>query len=388
MKILKRILIVFSIVMIQLLPTVMAAEQAKLRVLVIEQNPYLKTKGNITATQYLNQEKDVSLCVEELIEDVEYGSNGNVDVEIVGWERFNEFVTSKNLLTLSNGTSSHTLDEATWLETTKNGWYGIWSSDIVKELGSYSYDYEYLLRKTNLVNRKNNDEFDQVWLVNVDPVSTYESMMVGRTAYWVNGLPIKADCDNFVILNVSISRRDANNECIGHMIEAIIRDVFGESYNSYGKNTITIDDYSDVEKLNLWERFILNSYSTGDYSSVGNIHFAPNGEYDYDWMNEKYVESSWIDWKENYPNLTGETVLTNYRTWVPKGKENWSGRYHHRWWFSLMPHIDGKTEDGYSNNWWDYIVSLEHVDSIVSMENELKMNKGRSSSWSNIQANL
>ena len=137
-----------------------------------------------------------------------------------------------------------------------------------------------------------------------------------------------------------------------------------------------------MEKLNLWERFCLTSFSTnGTYASAGNIHFSPNSEDDYDWLNEKYVESDWIDWRDNYPNLTGETVMTNYTTWCPSGKKTEACRDHHRWWFSLFPHVEGKTEDGYSNSWWDYLITLDFAVSIeptskkIELEEEEELSK-------------
>lgn len=131
----------------------------------------------------------------------------------------------------------------------------------------------------------------------------------------------------------------------------------------------------------MWERFCLTSFSTnGTYASVGNIHFSPNSESDYDWLNKSYVESDWIDWRDNYPNLTGETVMTNYTAWCPSGKKDDACRAHHRWWFSLFPHVEGKTQDGYSNSWWDYLVTLDFVVSIepskkIELEEDEELSK-------------
>ena len=101
-----------------------------------------------------------------------------------------------------------------------------------------------------MVERRNNNEFDQVWLVNIDPVNTYESMMVGRNAYWINGAPLYKDCKNFAIMNVSISRRDVNLECFGHMMENIMNTVFDAETNS-GYPLHKAQDKS-YEEMNLW----------------------------------------------------------------------------------------------------------------------------------------
>ena len=201
------------------------AQEHELRVLIIEQNPTLESKG-ITAVEELGQAEDLELVVDEMIEDIEYSSHGLVDVEIVAYEKFDEFVMSKQKITLADGSKSYQLDEDTWFELMANGWRTYWVNKDVSKLGEYQYDYDYLMDKFDLIERRNNDEFDQVWLVGADPINPYETVMVGNNPYWVNGPGIEKDCDNFVIMTVYVSRRDANFECFGHMAENIMRKVF------------------------------------------------------------------------------------------------------------------------------------------------------------------
>ena len=343
-----------------------------LNVLVIEQDPYLKTKNNQRASVFLNQDKD--LVVDDLVEDINYSSHGNVTVNIVKIEHLNEFATFTKAIPLKNGNTSHTLDEETWLEIMKNGWYGFWDHQYVKNIEAFSYDYEYLIKKFNLVDRRNKGEFDEVWLVNVDPQNSYESMMVGSTAYWINGSPLIKDATNFKIMNVSISRPDVNYECFGHAAENILGKIFGSRYSSYTQNDYTV---TDIDDLNLWERFTLNEYATPGYSSAGNVHFAPNSAGHYDWMNATVVQSSWIDWLD-YPNLTGKTKPSSSEDWVPFTNKQFSaGRHHHRWWFWLMPHVAGRTKEGYSNNWWDYLFIGDYVTNIANnnSKSEYKVNE-------------
>ena len=200
-------------------------EEHKLRVLIIEQNPMIVSMG-VTAVDALGQAEDLDLVVDEMIDDIEYSSHGLVDVEIVGYEIFDEFVTCQKKITLANGSTSYQLDEETWLEIMKNGWLTYWLNKDVKKIGEYQYDYNYLMETFNLIERKNNDEFDQVWLVGADPINSYEAVMVGNNAYWVNGPGFQRDCDNFVIMTLYVSRRDANFECFGHMAENVMRKVF------------------------------------------------------------------------------------------------------------------------------------------------------------------
>ncbi|MDR0506679.1 MAG: T9SS type A sorting domain-containing protein [Dysgonamonadaceae bacterium] len=333
-----------------------------LSVLVIEQDPYLKTKNNERASVYLNQDKD--RVVNDLIDDISYSSHGNIIVNIVKKEHLDEFATFKSQIPLKNGENSYQLDEETWLEIMKDGWYGFWDNPYVKNIQALSYDYDYLINKFDLVNRRDRGEFDEVWLVNVDPENNYESMMVGASAYWINGSPNIKNTTNFKIMNVSISRPDANFECFGHAAENILRKVFGYRFDSYTENAYTVNNIND---LNLWERFCLNEHATPGYSSAGNVHFAPNSVSDYDWENKTLVQSSWIDWLD-YPNLTGKTKASNSDDWVPFTNSQFSAaRQHHRWWFSLMPHLcEGRTKEGYSNNWWDYLFIGDYVTNITN----------------------
>ena len=72
-----------------------------LKVLVIEQDPFLKTKDNIRASVFLKQDKD--LVVNDLIDDLEFSSHGNIDINIVKREHFNEFPTFISPIPLKNG---------------------------------------------------------------------------------------------------------------------------------------------------------------------------------------------------------------------------------------------------------------------------------------------
>jgi hypothetical protein len=75
--------------------------------------------------------------------------------------------------------------------------------------------------------------------------------------------------------------------------------------------------------------------------------------------------STWRDWLNNYPNLTGEAELTDCYAYIPLGiGEKDACRLHHRWWFGCMPHVGGVTEDGYSNSWWDYFAELDYVSEV------------------------
>ncbi len=377
------ILISFSSVLF-----VNAQENYTLRVLVIEINPILKTvqnnsyyhnnDGHPFVSEYFGHDKEKALY--EVKEDLEEISHGYLSIEFVKREYLDEFPTYTSTVTLNNGQVSNRYDEETFIslaKSSKNRDVGNWGNFIYypyNKPADYTFDYEYIINKFDLVNRKNNDEFDQVWMLVVDPGATYETMMVGRNAFWINGTPLIQDCDNFMISTISISRRDANLHAYAHSSEFIMNYVFKDEFLDY---TVRYNDINDTEfnKLDLWSRFSMTSYqSSGGNSGVGNVHFPFNGAADYDYTNKNSVNTNWKDWL-NYPNLGNNKELNNDQAWVTfepnlllgEDEEKDPDRLYIRFWYYLMPHIEGRTEDGYYNNWWKYITTFDYVT-------EIKMN--------------
>ena len=361
--------------------------QQTLKVLVIEINPLLNTitdtsrypnnSGHPKVSEYFGQNSEQSL--NEMVKDIQESSHGYLKVSLKK-EWLNEFPTYKSKVKLNNGTTSNRFDEETYLKYAKydgsssGDWFNLLDTDIFGKVDAYSYDYEYIINKYSLVNRRNNGEFDQVWLLTVDPSQTYETNMIGKSAFWVNGEPIRKNCNNFLLLNVSISRRDANFHALGHGMEGILYTTFGLNYGSdYNKNNYNVNSISDYNKLKLVQKFFINSYnnSNSNFAGVGNIHFPFNGESDYDYSNTKKVYTNWRDWL-NYPNISGNFVLDNNNAWsknagndkLDSNQNKAPDRLYSRFWFYLMPHINGYTTDGYLNNWWKYLYSLDYVEKI------------------------
>ena len=364
-----------------------------LRVLAIEINPVLNTvKNKPKVSDYFNQSYDIA--VNELIEDIEDMSHGYINIQI-NHEYLNEFPTYKEKITLANGTKSNRLDEETFLKEANNGWYDyVVKSKYITDLyqnHNYIFDYDYIINKYNLIERRNKNEFDQVWLVGIDPTLSYETIMVGNNPYWINAPGYKANCSNFQIAGASMSRRDAQLHALEHGVEGIMNAVFHSSfqeysdytnkstyyyynlkYDSYKKDTININSLTEYNKLNLWEKFILGTYNNSfTFSSVGNVHFPFNGESDYDYENKNNVYTNWREWLD-YPNINGNFQLDNSSAWLNHEINNKLGqnedkspcRLYSRFWFYLMPHVDGYTSDGYLNNWWKYFYSLDYVTDI------------------------
>jgi hypothetical protein len=107
---------------------------------------------------------------------------------------------------------------------------------------------------------------------------------------------------------------------------------------------------------NLWQRFIRYDKAYSGQAEVGNVHFAPNSQRDYDWGNPRRVPSQCDDWY-HFPDLRGRECLR-----VVDSSEWGRGdiRLHHQWWYRHFPHVSGET-DGVSNNWWKYVLDPNEV---------------------------
>ena len=344
----------------------------RLKILVIEQNPLFADGSRLSDLVGLTDKIEPSVL--ELYDDIRFGSHGLVTCETVSWERDDGFPAHKIDFNLSSGMSK-TLDEETVRRLFEKGWYGWWSNEwftkeVCPENVGFSFDYDRLIREHDLIERRRNGEFDMILLVNQDPVYCFEACMMGKNAYWINGDPIEADCPLTAIMNVSVSRRDANFECFGHMMENVMMHVFTGGTDCFGYTEHEWDGVQ-YDSMNLWQKFILAKRNYDGTAACGNVHFSPNSVRDYDWKNPDPVLSTWRDWQENYPDLTGQAELFDPSVYIPLGMdcEKHACRLHHRWWFSCMPHADGVThEGGYSNSWWDYFASLDYVEEIRAEE--------------------
>jgi len=106
---------------------------------------------------------------------------------------------------------------------------------------------------------------------------------------------------------------------------------------------------------NLWKRFIRYGQTHPGQAALGNVHFAPNSERDYDWNNPSFVLSEADDWLLNFPNFKGTTRMVNSNEWG-----NGDIRKHHIWWFKHFPKTIGR-KNGIHNNWWQYIMDPNNI---------------------------
>jgi hypothetical protein len=107
---------------------------------------------------------------------------------------------------------------------------------------------------------------------------------------------------------------------------------------------------------NLWRRFTRYHLTHPGQAEVGNVHFAPNSEHDYDWSNPRPVPSACDSWL-SFPDLSAPARQVSCRDW------GCSIHSHHMWWMERLPHVGGQS-NGISNNWWEYITLKRPIPAV------------------------
>jgi hypothetical protein len=204
-------------------------------------------------------------------------------------------------------------------------------------------NYQAIIQQFDILERVAKDEIDEVWVFNFPHAGFYESIMGGPGAFWCNAPPLtntEASQRRFVIMGFSCERGIGEMlECMGHRAESIMEKTF-----------------EDVpEEENLWKRFIRHEKTHPGRAALGNVHFAPNSERDYDWDNASTVLSECDDWLYNFPDFKGVTREVTADDWG-----NGDIHKHHIWWMNHFPKTKGR-KNGIHQNWWQYIANPNHL---------------------------
>ena len=205
-------------------------------------------------------------------------------------------------------------------------------------------NYYAIMDGFQLLQRIANNEIDEVWLFGFPYAGFYESIMGGPDAFWCNAPPLRnteAANRRFVVMGFSFERGVGEMlENMGHRAESILEKTFEK---------LSGDD-------NLWRRFTRYDKKNKGQAALGNVHFAPNSERDYDWNNPTVVTSECDDWLYNFPNFQGVTREVNASEWG-----HGDIRKHHLWWMNHFPKTKGR-KNGIHHNWWQYVANPNHVD--------------------------
>ena len=332
------------------------------KILVLDFDPMMPSRGNVKMSQYLynlikyapDMIKPPQESAPKFGDLLNEASHGILNYTFT-YEYVNEFPKMTTGFQYTDEQFAEAC-EAAW-STGRTPWNYFESAE--SPVTGYRFNYEYFIEKLNLLERKNSGEFDEIWMYS-EMASAFETVMVGRGAYWINGRSIEADCGLFRINYIAKHRLDTPLENLGHSAEWLLTHV----YNGKGK----FENVIPIEERNTWEKFMqVDKHFPGD-AAVGNVHYAPNSQSDYQWNDKTEVYSTWQDWRDNYPNLTGEKKLSNSNDWG-----NGNNLTHKAWWFSCFPHVTGRDEEGYSHNWWIYYQNFVHTSQLELYINGTKI---------------
>jgi hypothetical protein len=293
------------------------------RVLMITHNPVLHSQSAKTVRDYFRW-NDSNALAQGYMDDVRYASYGYANYEVVDRLEVDAYPLKRD---------GFRYDEASYLKA--------WSARKFHDPDGV--DYLELVREFRMIERVNSGEIDEVWLFGHPYGGYWESIMAGPGAFWCNAPPLQGTeqaARRFVIMGFNFERGVGEMlEDLGHRAESIMTKVFEGRQG----------------KADLFERFTRYDRRNPGKAEVGNVHYAPNSQRDYDWGNLRIVPSRHHTWW-NFPDLSGEARPVDARTW-----DGGDIRKHHLWWLRHLPHVTGYS-DGIAHNWWRYIIDPNEVD--------------------------
>jgi hypothetical protein len=296
-------------------------EKIERKVLMIVHNPYIESRGKtlIELFKWKNPDSLARVCINDLRE----CSGGYLNFRIVEKIEIDEYPVKSD---------GFKYDDSSYLECWTNR-KSCHQPDGV--------DYYKIIEDFNIYSKIKSGKIDEIWLFGFPYGGYWESIMVGKDAFYCNSDPItNIDCGRkFIIMGFNFERGVGEMlEDFGHRTESIMMHVFG----GWEQN-----------ENNDWNKFTLYDKIAPGKAQCGNIHFAPNSLKDYDWANKSIVMSACDDWL-NYPDLKGIKRKVDCKDW---GCEI---RAHHKWWFTRLPKAPGK-KDGKWNNWWKYVFDYDNA---------------------------
>jgi hypothetical protein len=291
-------------------------------VLVLNFDPDVKITGETKKLHEFYFWNDPHELADGYINDITEASEGLLKYNVVEWRDLNQFPVKEDGFV-----------------------YDDMSYHVCLHSPSYSqchspddFGYNKMIQDHNIIRDIDNNVYDEVWVFGGPYFGTWESSMAGPNAFYINGgvFPDVASKRAFVIMGFNFERgvgEMIHNLC--HRTEATMSKVYG--------------GWAAEQLTTSWAKFAANKKQSGE-AAVGSCHYPPNADADYDYSNQKSVESSADDWYD-YPLLSGEKKSINAEEW---GGPDYQRNYL-KWWFHHLPRTEGVGPDGKLNNWWRYL---------------------------------
>jgi hypothetical protein len=208
-------------------------------------------------------------------------------------------------------------------------------------------DYTKMMNDNGICNLVNSNQVDEVWLYGAGWFGFYEAVQAGSGAFWTNGPTISGTtCNrpvNIMGFNIEVGLGNFIED-FGHRMEGTMSNVY--SYRG----------------IDVWNRYIRNIYGNPNpntHVGCGNIHFTPNSTGGYQWSESSVYANTYCEGFANYPNIiydTAPTINVNCSVW------GCSQVGYFDWWFKHLPRNRGKDVYGRLNNWWNYFIYPETVN--------------------------
>ena len=313
------------------------AETMILNVALVLQDPVIDST-NMRKIHQVCGWTDPMVYANQLVEEFYQISDGVVQFQIA------EVHDDEGIFTRLEG-ELMTVDTLAYFYLTPGKLYGRDTPGTLQNLaevqGKVRFDYNEMIDYYDLNSKRNSGVIDEIWVYAHPFAGMYESQLVGPGAFWWNSPPL--DHPGLEkLLSIMGWNYERGLDCaihsVGHRVESAIRHIYGRW---------------DCENLdpNNWELFTRIDKDIPGQAHIGNIHFPPNGQSDYDYDNGSDVITYADNWKR-YPILLDQTRTINCSEW------GCTHLGYMRWWFSHLPRFTGVT-DGVLNNWWHYFVDYE-----------------------------
>lgn len=315
-------------------PAIAAPPSKEVRVIAINFDPILKTRGHQRLHTYMKW-SDPWALTDRMVENARSTSHGYVKYRVVDKIDFDGFPVFRN---------GFTYTEETFLQ--------MWEKDRASANPGMT-SFRWLFERFDLPSRIRTNDVSEIWLWG-SPYMQWDEL------HWkIPGDRVPYQTDNpwfyrpydipdigrtIWIMGWNYERGEGEMlESYCHRIESVLSLTLGRGFWDPKRHT-----------NNIWNQFTRVDKDFPGEAEVGSVHFAPNSLSDYDWSNTNAVWTYADDWLD-YPNLPRQKKLLNART------GGWEGIVrHHLWWMTRLPHTPGVT-NGFYNNWWEYIVNYDEA---------------------------
>ena len=298
----------------------------EVKVLVLNYDPVVKPDSGATLVQVAAY-NDPRTLGDQYSQDIELTSGGFIKYKVIEWRDINEFPM-----------------KADGFRYTPENYVAARAAGKYREPDAL--DYSKVIESQNVVQLVDEGKIDEVWLFGGPGFGYFEAAMAGPGAFDVNGGPIPGIKSKrpFVIMGFNYERGVAEMiHNLAHRTESTMARIYG--------------GWTAGDITSQWGKFAASERQSKGFAGVGNCHWPPNAEKEYDYANSRVVWSNADMWI-TYPKMKGKMK--------PINKENWGGPDYHRnylkWWFARLPKAAKTSRDGRQNNWWKYVFEFNKYD--------------------------